>query len=82
MTNDSLTCVVPTHNRPHFLRRLLHLYSQFSPGFPFLVVDSSKFGKMKPAYFAQLDEFDGAFTDPSIDPEQSRTLKDNGVALL
>ncbi|MEK6259344.1 MAG: TIGR00180 family glycosyltransferase [Planctomycetota bacterium] len=41
MTHDSLTCVVPTHNRPHFLRRLLHFYRQFPPGFPFLVMDSS-----------------------------------------
>ena len=41
MTHDRLTCVVPTHNRPHFLRRLLHFYSQFPPGFPFLIVDSS-----------------------------------------
>lgn len=41
MTEDSLTCVVPTHNRPHFLRRLFRLYAQFPPGFPFLVVDSS-----------------------------------------
>jgi DeoR family deoxyribose operon repressor len=48
----------------------------------YLVVDSSKFGKMKPAHFAKLDEFDGTFTDPSIDPEQSRTLTDNGVVLL
>ena len=32
---------MPTHNRPHFLRRLLHFYGQFPSGFPFLVVDSS-----------------------------------------
>ncbi len=41
MTGDSLTCVVPTHNRPQFLRRLFRLYTQFPPGFPFLIVDSS-----------------------------------------
>jgi glycosyltransferase domain-containing protein len=41
MICERLTCVVPTHNRPHFLRRLLHFYMQFPPGFPFLVVDSS-----------------------------------------
>ena len=41
MPHDRLTCVVPTHNRPHFLRRLLHFYTQFPPGFPFEIVDSS-----------------------------------------
>ncbi len=41
MNQDSLICVVPTHNRPQFLRRLLRFYSQFPPGFPFLIVDSS-----------------------------------------
>lgn len=41
MTNDSLTCVIPTHNRPQFLRRLLHFYGQFPSDFPFLVMDSS-----------------------------------------
>lgn len=41
MTHPRLTFLVPTHNRPHFLRRFLHFYTQFPPGFPFLVVDSS-----------------------------------------
>ena len=41
MTHERLTCLVPTHNRPHFLRRLFRFYAQFPPGFPFLVVDSS-----------------------------------------
>ncbi len=41
MPCERLTCLVPTHNRPHFLRRLLKFYSQFPPGFRFLVVDSS-----------------------------------------
>lgn len=41
MNQDSLTCVVPTHNRPQFLRRLLRFYTMFPPGFPFLIVDSS-----------------------------------------
>jgi glycosyltransferase domain-containing protein len=44
MTDERLTCVVPTHNRPHFLRRLLHLYRQFPPGFPFIIMDSSNPG--------------------------------------
>lgn len=34
--------MVPTHNRPHFLRRLLRFYSRFQPDFPLLVVDSSE----------------------------------------
>lgn len=42
MSHERLTCVVPTHNRPHFLRRLLRFYGQFPPGFSFLVVDSSE----------------------------------------
>ena len=41
MSNERLTCLVPTHNRPQFLRRLLQFYSRFAPGFSFLVVDSS-----------------------------------------
>lgn len=41
MSDERLTCLVPTHNRPQFLRRLLRFYSRFSPGFKFLVVDSS-----------------------------------------
>ena len=41
MSDESITCLVPTHNRPHFLRRLLRFYTTFPPGFPFLVVDSS-----------------------------------------
>ena len=32
---------MPTHNRPHFLRRLFRFYEQVKPGFPFFVVDSS-----------------------------------------
>ena len=36
----ALTCLIPTHNRPQFLRRMLQFYSQFPPGFSFLVVDS------------------------------------------
>jgi len=41
MSHGKLTCVIPTHNRPHFLRRLLHFYQQFPLGDPFLIVDSS-----------------------------------------
>ncbi len=38
---DHLTCLVPTHNRPQFLRRLFEFYSQFPPTFSFMVIDSS-----------------------------------------
>lgn len=41
MSHERLTCLVPTHNRPHFLRRLLKFYGQFRPGWSFLVADSS-----------------------------------------
>lgn len=41
MFPDQLTCVVPTHNRPCFLRRLLRFYRQFPPSFSIQVIDSS-----------------------------------------
>lgn len=41
MTHERLTCLVPTHNRPHFLRRLLMFYAKFPPCFRFHIVDSS-----------------------------------------
>jgi glycosyltransferase domain-containing protein len=41
MSPDELTCVIPTHNRPQFLRRLLHCYAQIPPNFRFFVADSS-----------------------------------------
>ena len=42
MTTSAITCLVPTHNRPQFLRRLLKFYGQFPPGFAISVVDSSR----------------------------------------
>lgn len=39
---DRLTCLVPTHRRPAFLRRLLRFYRECPPGFGFVVVDSSE----------------------------------------
>ena len=41
MSDERLTCLLPTHNRPQFLRRLLQFYARFSPGFSLLVLDSS-----------------------------------------
>ena len=35
----------------------------------YLVVDSSKFGQVKPAFFARIEEFDGIVTDAAISPE-------------
>ena len=41
MLGERLTCLIATHNRPQFLRRLLHFYRQFPPGFSFFIADSS-----------------------------------------
>ena len=42
MSHDRLTCLVPTYNRPEFLRRLLQFYRQFPLPCSFLVADSSE----------------------------------------
>lgn len=42
MLDATLTILVPTHDRPQFLRRLLKFYSQCRPKFFFMVVDSSQ----------------------------------------
>ncbi len=41
MSQTGVTCIVPTHNRPNFLRRLLELYTEIQPGFQLLIIDSS-----------------------------------------
>ena len=41
MSHDRLTCLIPTYNRPHFLRRLLQFYEQFPLPCSFFVADSS-----------------------------------------
>jgi glycosyltransferase domain-containing protein len=41
MSVPSITCLVPTHRRPQFLRRLLRFYRQVPPGFRIVAVDSS-----------------------------------------
>ncbi len=38
---EHLTCLVPTHRRPAFLRRFFRFYRECRPGFGFVVVDSS-----------------------------------------
>ncbi|MTJ79573.1 MAG: DeoR/GlpR transcriptional regulator [Telmatospirillum sp.] len=35
----------------------------------YLVADASKFGKVRPAFFAALDEFDGIITDAAVDAD-------------
>jgi glycosyltransferase domain-containing protein len=42
MTEPTVTCLVPTHNRANFLRRWFAFYVQFPPGFEVVVVDSSQ----------------------------------------
>ena len=44
MSPDRLTCLVPTYNRPEFLRRLFQFYQQFPLPCSFLVADSSEPG--------------------------------------
>lgn len=39
---NDITCMVPTHNRSHFLRRLLLFLEQTKAEFPLLIVDSSR----------------------------------------
>ena len=41
-SQPNITCLVPTHNRPHFLRRLLQFYQQFPLPCSYFVVDSSR----------------------------------------
>ncbi len=42
MSPDRLTCLVPTYNRPEFLRRLFLFYQQFPLPCSFLIADSSE----------------------------------------
>lgn len=42
MSHDRLTCLVPTYNRPEFLRRLLQFYRQHPMPCSFFVADSSR----------------------------------------
>ena len=39
---DDLTLIIPTHNRPQFLRRLLYYYAAINETAKFLIVDSSE----------------------------------------
>ena len=42
MQQDLLTYVIPTHNRPHFLRRLLAFQAECAPACRMLIADSSR----------------------------------------
>lgn len=48
----------------------------------YLIVDSSKFGRVRPAYFADLHEFDAAITDPGIDADLEKQFEDVGLRVL
>ncbi|TBW41396.1 DeoR/GlpR transcriptional regulator [Siculibacillus lacustris] len=47
----------------------------------YLVVDSSKFGKVRSAYFADVDAFDAIVTD-AVDFETRRLFEDRGIRLV
>lgn len=42
MPDHRLTCLVPTHNRPQFLRRLMRFFVQVRPKFTLRVIDSTE----------------------------------------
>ena len=42
MHDNRLTCLVPTHNRPQFLRRLMRFFVQVQPQFLIRIIDSSE----------------------------------------
>lgn len=44
MHDPRLTCLVPTHNRPQFLRRLMRFFVQVQPQFTLRIIDSSETG--------------------------------------
>ena len=47
-----------------------------------LLSDSSKFGKVKIAYFADLKDFDLVITDTGLDPYYQDMIKDLGLKLF
>lgn len=44
MSDHRLTCLIPTHNRPQFLRRLMRFFVQVRPEFTLRVIDSTETG--------------------------------------
>ena len=47
-----------------------------------LVMDSTKFDKIRPAHFADLSDFDVMITDSRISPEWQEYIEDMGITLL
>ena len=47
-----------------------------------LVVDSSKFGKTKSVYFADLPDFQVVITDAGIPDEYAQWIKEIGIELV
>lgn len=47
-----------------------------------LVVDSSKYGKVRPAWFAELGAFDRIFVDPGLEPGPRAELADFGATVV
>jgi DeoR family deoxyribose operon repressor len=47
-----------------------------------LVSDSSKFGKVKPSYFADLSEMDALITDDNISEDYRKTIENMGIELI
>ena len=45
-----------------------------------LITDSSKFGKVSPAYFAQLSEMDMVITDEGLSPEWKNIIEESGLS--
>ena len=48
----------------------------------FLVVDSSKFGRVRSAYFADTGDFDAILTDAGVDAALRRQVEDAGVRVI
>jgi DeoR family deoxyribose operon repressor len=46
-----------------------------------LLVDSSKFGRIQPAYFAELTDFELIITDSSLPPETAERIRELGIGL-
>jgi len=46
-----------------------------------LIVDSSKFGKIEGAYFAELNEFDVIITDRAVESYYADLIRDTGIEL-
>jgi DeoR family transcriptional regulator, deoxyribose operon repressor len=46
-----------------------------------LLVDSSKMGKVRPVYFAELKEFDSVITDDGISADFAEIIRAQGITL-